>query len=82
MAIHMPLVDPKKIQCPLCLIRAEHDGNATEAELFDFFSQLPNKDKQFFFVKGVAHAAVLGTNRRRVWHVMREFLTYPPIRTA
>lgn len=36
MAIHMPLVDPKKIQCPLCLIRAEHDGNATEAELFDF----------------------------------------------
>jgi pimeloyl-ACP methyl ester carboxylesterase len=82
MAIHMPLVDPKKIQCPLCLIRAETDGNATEAELFDFFSQLPNKDKQLFFVKGVAHAAVLGINRHRIWHVMREFLTYPSIRTA
>jgi hypothetical protein len=42
-----------------------------------FFAALPNKDRQFAFVDGVAHVAVLGINRHRVWHVMSEFLTYP-----
>lgn len=77
MAIHMPMVDPKRLQCPVCITRAEHDGNATDAELFDFFSQLPNKDKQFSEIKGVAHVAVLGINRRRIWHVMQSFYTMP-----
>jgi len=77
MAIHLPLVDPTRIACPTCLIRAEHDGNATEDELMKFFSLLPNRDKQFIFMRGVAHVAVLGINRHRLWHVMREFLTYP-----
>lgn len=58
------------------------DGNATEAELLDFFAKLPNKDKEFHFVKGVAHVAVLGINRHRVWYVMREFYNFPPVRSA
>jgi pimeloyl-ACP methyl ester carboxylesterase len=82
MATKLPMVDPKQVHCPVCLIRPEHDGNATEAELLDFYSQLPNKDKQFFILSGLSHAATLGINRHRVWHVMREFLTYPPLRTA
>jgi pimeloyl-ACP methyl ester carboxylesterase len=82
MAIHMPMVDPKKVLCPVLMTRAATDGNATEAELFDFFAQLPNKDKQFAMMQGVAHVAVLGINRHRIWHVMREFFTYPSIRTA
>lgn len=79
MAIHMPMVDPTKIQCPVLMTRAEHDGNATEAELLEFFSKLPSRDKQFSMLRGVAHVAVLGTNRKRVWHVMREFLTLPDV---
>ncbi len=82
MAIHMPMVDPKRLQCPVCMTRAEHDGNATDAELIDFFSQLPNKDKQFCEIKGVAHVAVLGINRHRIWHVMHAFFTMPPQRSA
>ena len=82
MAIHMPMVDPKRLQCSVCMTRAEHDGNATDAELLDFFSQLPNKDKQFCEIKGVAHVAVLGINRHRIWHVMHAFFTMPPQRTA
>jgi pimeloyl-ACP methyl ester carboxylesterase len=77
MAIHMPLVDPKRLPCPVCITRAEHDGNATDAELLDFFSQLPNRDKQFCEIKGVAHIAVLGINRQRIWHVMQAFYTMP-----
>jgi poly(3-hydroxyalkanoate) synthetase len=79
MAIHMPMVDPTKIRCPVLMHRAETDGNATDAELLEFFGKLPNKDKQFAMMRGVAHVAVLGTNRKRVWHIMREFLTLPDV---
>ena len=75
MAIHMPLVDPARLSCPVLMLRAAADGNATEAELFAFFSKLPNKDRQFAMIQGVAHVAVLGINRHRVYHVMGEFLT-------
>ena len=82
MAIHMPMVDPKRLQCPVCITRASHDGNATDAELLDFFSQLPNKDKQFCEIEGVAHVAVLGINRQRIWHVMHSFYTLPGLQSA
>ena len=79
MGVNLPKVDPARVLCPVQIIRAQTDGNATEAELFDFFARLPSRDKQFAMVRGVAHIAVLGLNRARVFHVMREFLTYPPL---
>jgi pimeloyl-ACP methyl ester carboxylesterase len=80
MAINMPMVDPAKVKCPVLITRAETDGNATDEELIEFFSKLPSKDKQFVMMRGIAHVAVLGTNRHRVWHAMREFLTMPDVR--
>jgi pimeloyl-ACP methyl ester carboxylesterase len=82
MAVNMPMVDPAKLECPVCMIRAEHDGNASEEELLRFYSLLPNKDKQFVMIAGLAHAGALGINRHRMWHVMHAFLTYPPTRSA
>jgi pimeloyl-ACP methyl ester carboxylesterase len=82
MAVNMPMVDPLKLECPVCLIRAEHDGNASEEELLRFYALLPNKDKQFVMIAGMAHAGALGVNRHRLWHVMHAFLTYPPLRSA
>lgn len=82
MAVNMPLVDPKKVLCPVLMTRAASDGNATEAELLDFFGQLPSRDKQFAMLQGVTHVAALGINRHRLWHVMLEFLTYPATRVA
>ena len=82
MAVNMPMVDPLKLECPVCLIRAEHDGNASEEELLRFYALLPNKDKQFVMIAGMAHAGALGVNRHRLWHVMHAFLTYPPMRSA
>jgi pimeloyl-ACP methyl ester carboxylesterase len=82
MAIHMPMVDPKRLHCPVCITRASHDGNATDAELLDFFSQLSNKDKQFCEIEGVAHVAVLGINRQRIWHVMHSIYTMPGLQSA
>ncbi len=79
MAIHMPMVDPAKILCPVMIHRAETDGNATDQELLDFFAKLPNPDKFFIKLRGIAHVAVLGKNRHRVWHAMAAFLTLPDV---
>lgn len=80
MATNMPLVDPKKVQCSVLLIRAEHDGNASEEELIEFFKLLPNHDKQFTLIAGLTHAGMLGLNRHRIWHVMEALPKFPPVR--
>jgi pimeloyl-ACP methyl ester carboxylesterase len=77
MCAHLPLVDPDDIDCPVQIIRGEHDGISTEEDLLAFFKALPNKDKQFVILPGQAHVAPLGVNRRRFWHVMDSFLTMP-----
>lgn len=40
-----------------------------------------SKDKQFVFVSGLAHAATLGINRHKFWHVMHAFLSLPEKRS-
>lgn len=77
MCAHLPIVDPLKIDCPVCIIRGEYDGIAAEPDLMDFFAKLPNKDKQFVFVSGLAHAATLGINRHKFWHAMESFMRVP-----
>ena len=82
MAINMPMVDPTKITCPVLMTRAETDGNATDEELLEFFGKLATRDKQFVMMRGIAHVAVLGTNRHRIYHAMKAFLTMPDVRMA
>ena len=82
MTSKLPLVDPTKVMCPVCILRGEYDGIATNEDLWDFFRQLPNGDRQFVIVAGAAHA--LGTSKSRVafWHAMQAFLTMPAPPTA
>ena len=81
MCAHLPVVDPEKIRCPVLIIRGEYDGIATEADLVSFFEKVPSKDKQFVFISGLAHAATLGINRHKFWHVMHAFLSLPENRS-
>jgi len=81
MCANLPVVDPTRITCPVCIIRGEYDGIAPEADLLDLFSKLPSKDKQFVFVSGLAHAATLGINRHKFWHAMESFMTMPENRS-
>jgi alpha-beta hydrolase superfamily lysophospholipase len=80
MCANLPIVDPTKIDCPVCIVRGEYDGIASEADLLDFFEKLPSKDKQFVFISGLAHAATLGINRHKFWHAMQAFMTMPASR--
>ena len=78
MTTKLPLVDPAKVLCPVMIVRAEHDGIATDADILDFFSRLPNPDKEIVKIAGLAHTALLGVNRARFHHALQAFLSMPP----
>ena len=77
MTSKLPLVDPEKISCPVQIVRAEHDGIATDADIMAFYAKLANPDKQLVKIGGLAHTAVLGVNRARFYHAVHAFLSMP-----
>lgn len=77
MVTKLPVVDPLLIKCPVLIIRGEHDGIATDADILDFYSKLPVADKQLVKIAGMAHTAMLGVNRGRFLAAMHAFLTMP-----
>ena len=78
MVANLPVVDPKKVLAPVLLVRGEYDGIASLDDLWDFYKQLPNADRQFAILPGIAHSIVFANNRHIFWHVMQEFLSVPP----
>lgn len=77
MTTRLPLVDPEKVLCPVLIIRAEHDGIATDEDILAFYSKLPHPDKQLAKIGGLAHTALLGVNRARFHHALHAFLSMP-----
>jgi pimeloyl-ACP methyl ester carboxylesterase len=77
MVTKLPIVDPARVPAPVLLIRGEYDGIGTVDDLVQFFKLLPNGDRQFVILPGMAHSVVLGLNRELFWHAMRAFLTPP-----
>lgn len=77
MTANLPVVDPAKVAAPVLLIRGEYDGIATVDDLQSFFKQLPNGDRQFVILPGMAHSVVSGLNRQLFWHAMKAFLNMP-----
>ncbi len=78
MTANLPVVDPRKVNAPVLLIRGEFDGIATEEDLFSFFQLLPNGNRQLVVLPGTAHSVAFALNRHLFWHVMRGFLEMPP----
>lgn len=77
MTANLPVVDPLKVQGPVLLVRGEYDGIATTQDLVNFFTKLPNGDRQFIILPGMAHSVVMGLNHEEFSHVMRSFLEMP-----
>jgi alpha-beta hydrolase superfamily lysophospholipase len=77
MAANLPLVDPKKVLCPVLMIRGEFDGNSTTDDLLDFYRQLPNGDRQFAILPNTAHSAGFSNNRHLLYYAIRQFLDAP-----
>jgi len=78
MTANLPVIDPQKIHAPVLIARGEYDGIATDEDCLNFYRKLPNSDRQFAILPGMAHSLVLGLNRHQLWHVTRAFLDMPP----
>jgi pimeloyl-ACP methyl ester carboxylesterase len=77
MTANLPVVDPAKVRAPTLVVRGEFDGIATEEDLLDFYRRLPNADRQFSILPGLAHSLALGINRHLFWHCAAAFLQMP-----
>jgi pimeloyl-ACP methyl ester carboxylesterase len=77
MAVHLPKVDPRRVLSPVLMLRGVHDGNSTNADLLDFYQQLPNGDRQFVILPHTAHSIGYSRNRHLLWYAMRNFLGAP-----
>ena len=77
MAANLPVVDPKKVLCPVLMLRGEHDGNSTNEDLLDFYSQLPNGDRQFIILPHTAHSVGYSRNRHLMYYAVNNFLAAP-----
>jgi pimeloyl-ACP methyl ester carboxylesterase len=58
-------------------MRGEYDGIASLEDLVAFFERLPNPDKQFAVMPGIAHASFQQKNYRLVYHILEGFFTQP-----
>ena len=77
MCSRLPVVDPEKITAPTIIMRGEYDGIASFDDLIEFFTRLPNADKQFAVMPGIAHASFQQKNYKIAYHILREFFSQP-----
>jgi pimeloyl-ACP methyl ester carboxylesterase len=77
MCLHLPVVDPTKIKAPTIVMRGEYDGIASMEDLLAFFKLLPNPDKQFAVMPGIAHASFHQKNYMLAYHILLSFFTQP-----
>lgn len=77
MCASLPVNDPHKIVAPTLIMRGEYDGIASIEDLLEFFALLPNPDKQFAVMPGIAHASFQQKNYRFVYHILEAFFTQP-----
>ena len=77
MAANLPIVDPKKVLSPVLMLRGIWDGNSTDADLLEFYTQLPNGDRQFVILPETAHSPGYGKNRHLLYYAIKNFLAAP-----
>jgi pimeloyl-ACP methyl ester carboxylesterase len=77
MCANLPIVDPARITSPTIIMRGEYDGIAGFDDLIEFFKRLPNPDKQFAVMPGIAHASLQQKNYKLVQHILLSFFTQP-----
>jgi pimeloyl-ACP methyl ester carboxylesterase len=77
MCANLPVCDPEKITVPTLIMRGEYDGIASLTDLVKFFEKLPNPDKQFAVMPGIAHASFHQKNYAICYHILASFFSQP-----
>ena len=79
MCANLPVCNPEKITAPTLIMRGEYDGIAGFQDLVKFFERLPNPDKQFAVMPGIAHASFHQKNYAICYHILASFFTQPEL---
>jgi pimeloyl-ACP methyl ester carboxylesterase len=79
MCSKLPVVDPARIAAATLIMRGEYDGIASLEDLLDFYVALPNPDKAFVMMPGIAHASFQQKNYMFVYHTLLSFFSRPPL---
>jgi pimeloyl-ACP methyl ester carboxylesterase len=77
MCAKLPVCDPERIPQPTLIMRGQYDGIAGLDDLLEFFRRLPNPDKQFAVMPGIAHASFHQKNFRIAYHILHGFFSQP-----
>lgn len=77
MTANLPVIDPLRVHSPALIMRGQWDGIATDEDVLDFFQKMPNPDRQFVILPGIAHQLNLSINRFITWHVAQSYLSQP-----
>jgi pimeloyl-ACP methyl ester carboxylesterase len=77
MSANLPVVDPEKITVPTLIMRGQWDGIASFEDLANFFAKLPNPDKQFIVMPGIAHTSTRSKNWALVYHLLDAYFSQP-----
>ena len=77
MCANLPIVDPERIPVPTIVMRGQYDGIAAFDDLVAFFTRLPNPDKQFAVMPGIAHASFQQKNYEIPYHILHAFFSQP-----
>jgi pimeloyl-ACP methyl ester carboxylesterase len=83
MSANLPVLDPERITAPTLILRGQWDGIASFQDLSNFFAKLPNPDKQFIVMPGIAHTSTRSKNWRLVYHLLDSYFSQPaPVYTG
>jgi pimeloyl-ACP methyl ester carboxylesterase len=83
MSTNLPVLDPEKITAPTLIMRGQWDGIASFEDLARFFAKLPNPDRQFIVMPGIAHDSTKSKNWALVFHLLDAYFSQPaPIYTG
>jgi pimeloyl-ACP methyl ester carboxylesterase len=77
MSANLPVVDPEKVIVPTLIMRGQWDGIASFQDLVNFFARLPNPDKQFVVMPGIAHTSTRSKNWALVYHLLDGYFRAP-----
>jgi pimeloyl-ACP methyl ester carboxylesterase len=77
MSQNLPVVDPHKLVVPTLIMRGQWDGIASFQDLASFFEKLPNPDKQFVVMPGIAHTSTRSKNWALVYHLLDGWFGQP-----
>jgi pimeloyl-ACP methyl ester carboxylesterase len=77
MTANLPVVDPEKIPVPTLIMRGQWDGIAAFEDVAGFFARLPNSDKQFIVMPGIAHSSMRSKNYALVYHLLDAYFSQP-----